>query len=289
MLGELEWGFAVADVRDEVLMAYVDGELDQATSAKVAGAIAEDAALMERVEIYRMTRAPVQQTFDRVLREPIPRHLIDLVRGNASAGQRPGSAPRGSVTPFARQMPRQRGGSLSTSTYLRMAASVAFLALAGAGGWLLHPLIGSGPIGSQTIARESAPTWAVALQSALETASSGTSVSVANQDRAAGSVKVVSTFHSRDQRYCRQFSMDLDRSGTFDGVACRAAGSEWLVEHQMRRTSELESRPGLRPAAGRVRQALDATVDELIDGGVLDPVEEQRVLDSRWTVVPQKQ
>jgi hypothetical protein len=158
--------------------------------------------------------------------------------------------------------------------------------LAGVSGWMLHPLLGAGRSEPKIAAHGAEGSWTAVLQSALETAPSGASVSIGNPDRAEGSVKVVSTFRSQDQRYCRQYAVQIDRTYVFDGLACRTAQAGWLVEHQMRRPLQADGRPGLRPAAGRPRQGLDLTVDELIDGGVLDPDEERKLLKSRWSATP---
>jgi hypothetical protein len=283
MLRELERRLAVIDVSDEVLMAFVDGELDEATSEEVAQAVATDEALRAKVENFRTTRIPVQQAFDPVLRQPIPQHLIDFIRGAAPENGSPSLEPRAArIVPLDARAVRQGGGPRLLPKPLRMAAGLALLVLAGASGWLLHPLLGGGQAWTQSTAGEDGASWARVLQTALEGAPSGASVAIGGPERTEGSVKLVSTFRTHDQRFCRQYAIQLQNSGQFEGLACRTPRAGWLVEHQIRRAAAPEGRQGLRPAAGRARQTLDSTIDELIDGGVLDAEEERKLLENRW-------
>ncbi len=284
MLRELERRLAVADVSDEELVAFVDGELDEVANARVAEALAGDAELSARAERLRATRAPLQQAFDAVLREPLPQALIDFVRNSPQGSHLPqdaGLAP--AVVRFERPSRRQAEYQPRGPRLLQMAAGLALLIVAGAGGWLLRPLLDHGENKTQLAVGQNGAGWAVALQSALEGAPTGADFPIGGADRADGSVKVVSTFLSRDHRYCRQYAVELEGSNLFDGLACRAPQGGWLVEHQMRRAAQPNAQSGLRPAAGRARQALDATVDEMIDGGVLGADEERRLLESRWS------
>lgn len=285
MLRELERRLAVGDVSDEQLMAFIDGELDEAESAEIADALAADRSLRERAEKFRATRAAVQQAFDAVLREPVPEHLIALVRAAPQPNGHLQAASQAlriiSFDARTARTARPGGGPQRTPKPLRMAAAVALLVLVGAGGWALRPLFQPGLGDQQAKTGEPSSSWASVLQAALESEPSGARVPVGRAGRAEGSVEVVSTFRSYDQRYCRQYAVRLDGSETFDGLACRTAQAGWLVEHQLRRLSQ--PKEGLKPAAGSARQALDVAVDDLIDGGLLDPAEERKLLASRWT------
>src|SRR5262245_35037932 len=62
-------------VSDEQLMAYVDGELDAAGAAEVAGAAAVDATLAARIEQARGLRSRIAAAYDAVADEPVPERL----------------------------------------------------------------------------------------------------------------------------------------------------------------------------------------------------------------------
>jgi len=73
---------------EETLMAYVDGELDAAARAQVAGAIAADPQIARRVAAHEALRGRLRATFDEVLEEPVPPQLISLVHLRANAPTR---------------------------------------------------------------------------------------------------------------------------------------------------------------------------------------------------------
>ena len=71
-------------ITDEQLMAYADGELDAAAAAEVEAAIAADPALAEAVARHRALRRQLRDAFAPGLDEPVPEHLMALVRAPAA-------------------------------------------------------------------------------------------------------------------------------------------------------------------------------------------------------------
>lgn len=63
-------------VTDEMLTAYVDGELPEAQRLLVDSAVAADPALFERLEQHRRLRARVFGAFAGVIDEPVPERLV---------------------------------------------------------------------------------------------------------------------------------------------------------------------------------------------------------------------
>ena len=64
---------------DEELMAYADGQLGGERGARLAAAIAADAALRERVDALAAQRRRVAAAFADVLDEPVPDRLSALL------------------------------------------------------------------------------------------------------------------------------------------------------------------------------------------------------------------
>jgi len=65
---------------DELLIAYLDGETDAATSSEVAAAIARDPALARQAEALRLSASALRAAFDDVLHEPVPERLVAACR-----------------------------------------------------------------------------------------------------------------------------------------------------------------------------------------------------------------
>ena len=68
---------------DEIVMAYVDGELGDATRAALELAMTTDPDLAQRVARHRELRRRVQGAFDPVLAEPVPERLLAAANGAA--------------------------------------------------------------------------------------------------------------------------------------------------------------------------------------------------------------
>jgi anti-sigma factor RsiW len=67
---------------DERLIAYLDGELDEAERAKIAHWLERDAELQERATRLSDGAALLRSAFDEVLHEPLPERLIRAARGD---------------------------------------------------------------------------------------------------------------------------------------------------------------------------------------------------------------
>ncbi len=70
-------------IDDITLQAYVDGELDAASNARIDAASARDDLLARRVHNARALRAQLKAAFDPVLEEPVPVHLTALLQAES--------------------------------------------------------------------------------------------------------------------------------------------------------------------------------------------------------------
>jgi hypothetical protein len=66
-------------VTDEMLMAFVDGELDPVAADEVRRAAANDATLARRAESFRMARRLARNAFADLKAEPVPDRLVAAV------------------------------------------------------------------------------------------------------------------------------------------------------------------------------------------------------------------
>ena len=79
---------------DELLIAYLDGELDAAASAEVAALLERDTAMAERALRLSESAALLRSAFDEVLHEPVPERLIAAARGGGTVVAFPAGARR---------------------------------------------------------------------------------------------------------------------------------------------------------------------------------------------------
>ncbi|MGH8260037.1 MAG: anti-sigma factor family protein [Steroidobacteraceae bacterium] len=156
------------NVSDEMLMAYVDDELDGEQRAALERAIAGDPGIARRIERQRSLRRALRAAYDPVLAEPVPARLL--------RGTRPTSSRRWSVPEWT-----------------AIAASLIVGALVSA--VLLHAFQ-VGPLadrGGQLTARG-------ALAGALST-------QLASRQVPGAPVSIGVTFLARSGAYCRTFTL----------------------------------------------------------------------------------
>ncbi|MBL8845105.1 MAG: hypothetical protein JNN24_04980 [Hyphomicrobium zavarzinii] len=69
----------IVSVRDELIMALADGELEPSVEEHVREAIRQDDAVRHKYEIYRVTRVLLSKAFNGILDEPVPERLTRAI------------------------------------------------------------------------------------------------------------------------------------------------------------------------------------------------------------------
>ena len=113
---------------DDVLVAYLDGELDSGLRAEVEAWLERDAAMRDRATELAESARLLRTAFDPVLHEPVPERLIAAARGETTAAVIDIAAERS-----------KRTGRLSGRPWLQWAAAagVAGLLIGGGVGFFL--------------------------------------------------------------------------------------------------------------------------------------------------------
>ncbi len=239
---------------DQTLMAYADGELDEAARAAVTAAMAADPQLAQRVAEHRELRRRLQAAFEPVLAEPPPARLLASARAAGVPGR---------VIPLKpRAVPRW-----SWPQWAAIAASLVIGVLSGA--LLLRPGTGAGPI----LARNGQMLAGGVLASALTNQLSGTQPPNA-------AVQIGVSFRTRDGIYCRTFV--LQAAAALAGIACRERGS-WQLQVLAQSEPGRSARGAYRPAASNLPPAVARTLDALIAGEPLDAAAEAAARTGNWS------
>jgi hypothetical protein len=231
---------------DEILMAYVDGEVDEKLRAEIDAAIARDPALARRVERQRAVRAKVAGAFAKVLDQPLPDHLMRAARG-AGASESPAS--RGNVLQFPARPTRAPSPSWRGREWAAMAAS---LLLGAVISWRLLATGDGAPIvpGRNSLVAHGA------LAHALDT-------QLASEQRGDEAISIGLTFRAKDGNYCRSFELRASRTA---GLACHA-GSEWQVAVT---DSTVSAAGQMQQATSAISPAILRAVELRAEGSALD-------------------
>jgi hypothetical protein len=239
---------------EETLMAYADGELDEATRAAIAAAIAKDPELARRVEKHRALRAEVSGAFATLLGEPVPERLEAAARGPRQA------EARGKVVRFPSRGTRAPSPPWRAREWTALAASLAL------GMFLSWRFLGPG--GGDFASGDGALVARGDLARALD-------IQLASDQSADSPVLIGLTFKSKERGYCRTFVL---RDSSTAGLACRE-GNGWRIPA----TQSVVMQGGdVRQASASLTSAILASIAERSEGEALDAAEEEAARDAGW-------
>lgn len=232
-----------AEIEDEMLMAYADGELDTETAALVEAAMEQDAALAERLGAFLSTRSALMAAFDPA--PPVSPQLEAAVRAMAAP------APQ-VVALSARRAARAAWVPAAVAACLALAVGL------GAGWGLRGPAAPGG-----------APQLALAdgAAAALAALPSGQSADMADGQR----LTILASFEDAAGTFCREIAQD-GAGGSVLAVACKA-GPAWELRFALAAGTGGDA---YRPASAP--EALDAWLDATGAGSPLPPEAEASAL-----------
>jgi hypothetical protein len=238
---------------DEILMAYVDGELDPDRRAEVEARIAGDPAAARRLWRHRDLRTNLSQAFSDVLAEPAPVRLIAAAMGAAAP-----VAP--AVDLAAARAVRPQGRRRVWPVVGLMAACLAAGLALGVGFRLRESV-------PAVTVRDGALVAQGPLADALE-------YHLASKPAGDAPIRIGFSFPSRNGGYCRTFF--IKRAQAIAGLACRGP-AVWSV----RMAVPAPSAPGDRTVGSAPPEIL-RMVDDLNTGPPLDVAAESIVRMRRW-------
>lgn len=144
---------------DEALVAYLDGELDEAARHDIDSWLEADAAARDRLVALAASASLVRSAFADILNEELPERLVIAARGE-SAGEM--EAPEAEIIRFAPPPPKQgRTAIFRRWGPMAAAAALAFgVVLGGAGGYYGIPaLVGPVPNPQATALNAATNDW----------------------------------------------------------------------------------------------------------------------------------
>lgn len=229
-------------IDDDILMAFVDGELDDISRAHVERAVADDPALRARLAQQQKLRATLAAFYGPTAEEAVPERFRAMLDTN--------------VVDFPAAKARS-----ARPVWQSVAALAATLVLGLAlGRTLLMPAAGPVGIENGTMVAEGS------LATALDT-------QLASAQAPDAATRIGTSFAAADGRLCRTFD-----SAAMAGVACRGEQGWQLM---MTSAGSGGTRSDYRQAgSGNPRVA--ETAQALMAGEAFDAAAERRARDSGW-------
>lgn len=260
-------------IDDETLIAYLDGQLPEADYGPLEQALAEDAALRQRLERLVDSGELARRSFDAVLLEPVPPTLIAAIwRAPDPRARRPstGSTAPGEAPWWLRWL-----GLAPGQRPWRALASVLVLAVGATLGW-------------QALQPSEEVRWSLREGQAVNDPSLALALDVSPSGRvlrtASGAVEVLASFEQNTGGHCREFNRSTPR-GTRDelGVACRAPGGEWRLEFLSVEERVAEGGPSsYQTASDHQHEAADRFLRQRVKQPPLEAAEEAALISRGW-------
>jgi hypothetical protein len=245
-------------IPDEVLAAYVNGELQGAERARIEQAMVEDQQLAQRVAQQRAQRERLHHTANSVLHDALPQRLAQSVKRAAPAGP-------AQIIDLARvraQRARRGNNGLRLLT-MRRYTIAASLVVGLMGGALIQWLSAPDRL---TEVRDGSLLARGALARALNEQLGSSAAS-------SGQVRIGTSFRARSGNYCRSFVIGGSR--VLAGLACRSQ-EQWQVLNLVGSDAPGGAASGARPAA------LVQAIEERISGEPLSAAAEIKARNSGW-------
>ncbi len=253
-------------INDEIIMAYVDGELDEDQAAMVKKALETDAGLRQKAALFQDTGSMLQGLYDAPLNEPVPARLLNTVRTF-----QPTTLPARITAWFRNCMgaPVLRP-ALATASIILLFVGVAMISRL-----TIPDLTGNNGYPALLTSDE--------FNRILETTPSGEAVLV---ERPATEVIPITTFQDKSCRFCRQFEISAIKNSQAlsQGIACRNPDKKWatvaFIEPQ---------KPAQQPAENAFELAaagepIDNLANRLRIGPLLTAEQESDFMRQGWEI-----
>ncbi|HEX2842601.1 hypothetical protein [Hyphomicrobium sp.] len=269
-------------VPDEMLMAYVDGELSPDESQALEAMLNHDAQLRARLGPFVETRTRLAAAFEHALHEPIPDRLIAAIaRAPVQTQSAPAAAPSWAER-FRAALDAVEAALFPNGFNPALAASAVALVAVGAGaGWLAGHQAPAQQAGLIDVARfdDGRLIASGALAQVLERKPSGATDTGTNGE----TIVPVLSFQNKDKGVCREYRVaGLSSQSDFAGVACRTAEGTWRVALHVETPKPAAGSPSYQTASGASVPAVEAAVDSLITGDAFGKEDELKFLKEGW-------
>lgn len=274
----------MADLSDEILMAYADGELDRHEHARVEAILALTPVYQARLEVFQSTGRLLAEHYRRALEEPVPGELVRLVlnAGPAVATSSHHRTNARSIARLADRLARMLGAGVPR-WQAALACSASLVIGVGAGWLKIHPAVRPLDPAGAAIALDDGQIKAQgALARALQSAPSGQLVLDSEIGEPVKGVRIRLTFRSRDQAFCREVQFTLRAGGAFAGIGCRAANGDWRMLALLPAPDHPTTAGQTTPAADSGLAALAGLVERTIDGDALGAADEAALIARHW-------
>ncbi len=261
------------NIPDDILMAFADGELDEATRRMVETAERDDPDVRRRLATHRQLRARLQTAFAATLEEPVPERLLAAARKPAAP-----LAPSVPVAPVIRLADRRAAKLGAAARRISISAWPALGSLAAS--ILVGLGLGYAVWHSPDELLKTSADGGVVADGTLAQALSTQLAAQRPPDRVA---TIGLSFLAKSGAYCRTFSLSSGGAGA--GLACRD-GERWRIHLLAPAANEGSAGSGYRTAGSNDSPQLRSLIESEIQGEPLTQDGEKAARRAGWRAGP---
>ncbi|WP_244489851.1 MULTISPECIES: hypothetical protein [unclassified Rhizobium] len=229
-------------------MAFADGELDEATSARLEAALATDETLAERLAVFFESRLLVAGAMKPLIDEPVPEALLKSVRRMADDA-RSGETNAGNIVSLRPKPQRE------TRRWLMPLAASIVAVITGVVGFTVGRNLDPATLDSSA-----------EIATVLDREASGQDIALG----AGETLHVIASFRDKNGSLCREYELKQASSSTVS-IACRQ-DQTWVTQLALS-SAKAE---GYVPASAQ--ETIDAYLASIEAGAPLSPEEERAIL-----------
>ncbi len=257
-------------ITDELLSAYLDGELSVEEIAEIAAEIEKSPELANRIEIMRLNDKSIAQAYHSIDSKPMPDSIMTMLEDFPESQKK--------------ALPFRKKSSFRTEApiwQMAMAATILLFIGFGAGRTLMPANTTKDTASEQVIAQQNSGIIGPenALYAVLENQPSASSFALsANNDAI---ITPSMTFRTNENIYCREYSVTTQKSST-QNVACRVENT-WVVKISVGTTGKVLPEDGTYQTASQMdNSAITAVIKELMAGDALSADDEVKIIKQNW-------
>lgn len=269
-------------VTNEMLMAFVDGEVDATTREKIEAALQSDPELRAKAAVFEATGRSIADVFDPILSHPLSQ-LQERIPVAGKAGSAASIAQEQQPRPA--NFFRWFSGLFEAPTTLSMAVALSAVFLGGLGLGLLVKtgIVPSSTLGADLVAfRDDGLVATGSLNHTLESLGSGSKFAKSVSGEQELEIKPILTFRDQAGRFCREYEVAYPASSRFAGLACRTIQGNWKVLVHTQISSPPANGNDTAVASGGGLETIDAVVERIIKGDALNLEQEASLIRTGW-------
>ncbi len=255
------------EITDQMLSAYIDGELELFEVEIVEEQLARNKGLRDHVDRLNAVNSLLNQAFS--IEKDVPEKLCKLVENSRVDLE--------NVTAFRSKKEKSQKKSSNFYIPTAIAASITLVLGVMFGYWTqstpekneLDAILVSNIDGHSE------------LYDVLENSPSSTSVKLIGRDNQEIMIEPLLSFKSVNGDYCREFDIH-DSNKALAGIACREADATWRLEIIVASDTQPSADGKYQLSSGQDKEALDYVARNLMSNGPLSKTEEADLIARQW-------